>query len=29
LTCNATGIYQRDDTPYSRTFLSYWIGQAG
>ena len=21
LTCNATGSYQRDDTPYSRAFL--------
>ena len=29
LTCNATGSYQRDDTPYSRAFVNYWIGQAG
>jgi hypothetical protein len=29
LTCNATGTYQRDDTPYSRAFLRYWIDQAG
>lgn len=26
LTCNATGSYQRDDTPYSRAFLSTFIG---
>jgi hypothetical protein len=25
LTCNATGSYQRDDTPYSRAFLESWI----
>ena len=29
LTCNATGTYQRDDTPYSRAFLQFWIGQSG
>ena len=29
LTCNATGSYQRDDTPYSRAFLDFWIAQAG
>ncbi len=29
LTCNATGTYQRDDTPYSRAFLTFWIAQAG
>jgi hypothetical protein len=29
LTCNATGTYQRDDTPYSRAFLTFWINQAG
>ena len=29
LTCNATGSYQRDDTPYSRAFLTFWINQAG
>jgi Trypsin len=28
LTCNATGTYQRDDTPYSRAFLNYWISQS-
>jgi len=26
LTCNATGAYQRDDTPYSRAFLESFIG---
>jgi V8-like Glu-specific endopeptidase len=26
LTCNATGSYQRDDTPYSRAFLNAFIG---
>jgi hypothetical protein len=26
LTCNATGSYQRDDTPYSRAFLNTFIG---
>ena len=25
LTCNATGSYQRVDTPYSRAFLQSWI----
>ena len=25
LTCNATGSYQRDDTPHSRAFLDSWI----
>jgi hypothetical protein len=25
LTCNATGSYQRDDTPYSRAFLDSWL----
>ncbi len=25
LTCNATGSYQRVDTPYSRAFLQFWI----
>jgi Trypsin len=25
LTCNATGSYQRDDTPYSRAFLESWL----
>jgi hypothetical protein len=25
LTCNATGSYQRDDTPYSRAFLGSWL----
>ena len=25
LTCNATGTYQRDDTPYSRAFLDLWL----
>jgi hypothetical protein len=29
LTCNATGSYQRADTPYSQAFVNYWIGQAG
>jgi V8-like Glu-specific endopeptidase len=29
LTCNATGSYQRDDTPYSRAFLNLWIARAG
>ena len=29
LTCNATGTYQRVDTPYSRAFLDSWIAQAG
>jgi hypothetical protein len=29
LTCNATGTYQRDDTPYSRAFVNSWISQAG
>ena len=29
LSCNATGSYQRVDTPYSRAFLNFWIGQAG
>ena len=24
--CNATGAYQRDDTPYSRAFLDIWLG---
>ena len=24
-TCNATGSYQRDDTPYSRSFLDSWL----
>jgi hypothetical protein len=28
LTCNATGTYQRDDTPYSRGFVEFWIGQS-
>jgi hypothetical protein len=28
LTCNGTGSYQRDDTPYSRAFLNYWISQS-
>jgi hypothetical protein len=27
-TCNATGTYQRDDTPYSRAFLNCWISQS-
>jgi hypothetical protein len=26
LTCNGTGSYQRDDTPYSRAFLSTFLG---
>jgi Trypsin len=26
LTCNATGSYQRDDTPYSRAFLNSFLG---
>jgi hypothetical protein len=25
LTCNATGSYQRDDTPYSRAFLDSFL----
>jgi hypothetical protein len=25
LTCNATGSYQRVDTPYSRAFLDFWV----
>jgi hypothetical protein len=25
LTCNATGSYQRVDTPYSRAFLDSWL----
>jgi hypothetical protein len=25
LTCNATGSYQRVDTPYSRAFLDVWV----
>jgi hypothetical protein len=25
LKCNATGTYQRDDTPYSRAFLANWL----
>jgi len=25
LTCNATGSYQRDDTPYSRAFLNRFL----
>ena len=25
LTCNATGSYQRVDTPYSRAFLDTWL----
>ena len=25
LTCNGTGSYQRDDTPYSRAFLDTWL----
>jgi hypothetical protein len=25
LTCNGTGSYQRDDTPYSRAFLNTWL----
>jgi hypothetical protein len=25
LTCNATGSYQRDDTPHSRAFLSLFL----
>jgi Trypsin len=29
LSCNATGSYQRVDTPYSRAFLGFWIAQAG
>jgi hypothetical protein len=29
LTCNATGSYQRDDTTYSRAFLTFWMNQAG
>jgi Trypsin len=29
LSCNATGSYQRDDTPYSRAFLEFWMSQAG
>jgi hypothetical protein len=29
LTCNATGSYQRVDTPYSRAFLNTWIASAG
>lgn len=28
LTCNATGSYQRVDTPYSRAFLDSWIAAA-
>jgi hypothetical protein len=28
LACNATGTYQRDDTPYSRAFLNYWISRS-
>ena len=26
LTCNATGTYQRADTPYSRNFLNRFLG---
>jgi Trypsin len=29
LTCNATGTYQRDDTPYSRAFIDSWISRVG
>jgi V8-like Glu-specific endopeptidase len=29
LSCNATGSYQRSDTPYSRSFVSFWINQVG
>ena len=29
LSCNATGSYQRVDTPYSRAFLDSWIATAG
>jgi hypothetical protein len=29
LSCNATGSYQRDDTPYSRAFIDSWIARAG
>jgi len=29
LTCNATGSYQRVDTPYSRAFLNSWIAASG
>ena len=29
LTCNATGSYQRVDTPYSRAFLNTWISASG
>ena len=29
LTCNATGSYQRVDTPYSRAFLTSWISASG
>ena len=29
LTCNGTGTYQRDDTPYSRAFLTSWISRVG
>ena len=29
LTCNATGTYQRSDTPYSQAFLRFWISRAG
>jgi hypothetical protein len=25
LSCNATGSYQRDDTPYSRAFLDSFL----
>jgi hypothetical protein len=25
LSCNATGSYQRDDTPYSRAFLNRFL----
>ena len=28
LTCNATGSYQRVDTPYSRAFLDSWIAES-
>jgi hypothetical protein len=29
LACNATGSYQRVDTPYSRAFLDSWIAASG
>ena len=28
LTCNATGSFQRVDTPYSRAFLNAWMNAA-